>query len=226
MGSVCGKFLNSSIGLKTVLALTGLALSLFLLMHIAGNLIVLVSAEKFNQYAFNLESMGALLYLAEGGLVAIFLVHIVLAIKITIRNRSARPMKYAVQENSGRSRRTWGSSHMLLTGISIFFFIIYHLKQFKFADHEVILTQGIEMRNLAKTVIHDFKETEEVVIYLVALTLITLHLRHGFRSLFETLGLVNGKWDRAFRVFSLVYVYFVMGGFMLIPLWIYFGVAP
>lgn len=226
MGGACCKFFASSIGRKFILAVTGLALSLFLLMHVAGNLILLVNTEKFNQYAFNLESMGPILYLAEAGLIAIFLVHLVMAIRITIKNRSARPEPYYLRANTDRSRRTWGSSNMLLTGSTIFFFVIYHLNQFKFASHEMIQSNGVSMRNLAGTVIHEFKETEEVVIYIIALALITLHLRHGFRSLFDTLGLVNSKFDRLFRIFSMVYVYGVMGGFMLIPLWIYFGVSP
>jgi succinate dehydrogenase / fumarate reductase cytochrome b subunit len=220
------KFFSSSIGRKMVVSLTGLALSLFLLMHMAGNLIVLMSIEKFNQYALNLESMGLLLYLAEVGLVSIFLLHIYMAIRLTMRNRAARPDANVLRADTERSRRTWGSSHMLLSGFVILLFVIYHLKQFKFAGHEILLTNGVQMRNLGKTVIGEFHETQELIIYLVALTFITLHLRHGFRSLFDTLGIVNTKWDPIFRWFSVIYVYAVMGGFFLIPLWIYFGVSP
>ncbi|MDB5038077.1 MAG: sdhC [Bacteriovoracaceae bacterium] len=207
-----------------IMAFTGLALSLFLLLHVAGNIIILLSHEKFNEYAFNLESMGVLLYIAEAGLIGIFIAHLVIAIKLSLENKAARPQPYYLRASTGRSRRTWGSSHMLLTGIGIFIFIVYHLIQFKFAASPVVEQKGVAMRNLAFTVVHEFKETDELIIYIVALLLITLHIRHGLRSTFETLGIANTKFDPFFRWLSFIYVYGVMGAFMLIPLWIYFKV--
>ncbi len=219
------QFLGSSIGKKIVLGLTGLALSLFLLTHVAGNLLILVSAEKFNRYALSLSDLGALLYVAEAGLIALFVVHMALAIRLSIQNRAARPQSYYMNVNTGRSRRTWGSSHMLITGLLILLFIIYHLIHFKFGETQMLSLQGREMRDLAGLVKSEFQELPEVLIYVFALLILLLHLRHGFRSLFETFGLAQSRFETLFRRFTTIYVYAVMGGFILIPLVIYFGGA-
>jgi succinate dehydrogenase / fumarate reductase cytochrome b subunit len=203
-----------------------MALSLFLLVHLLGNLSLLMNTEKFNLYAHSLESLGLLLYVAEGGLVVLFLMHILVAIRLTLQNRAARPEPYYLKKDTGRSRRTWGSSHMILTGGAILIFLVYHLIHFKYGPSDLVIRNGVEMRDLAGLVLREFRELDEVIIYLAALTLITFHLRHGFRSLFDTLGVAQSKFESFFRWFSLVYVYAVMGGFILIPLWIYFGVRP
>lgn len=215
-------FLNSSIGLKIVMAVTGLLLSFFLLAHVAGNLLILVSPELFNEYAYTLTSNKLLLFSAEAGLIAIFVAHIIAAVKVTKRNRAARQSRYQVKANSGRSRRTWYSSYMAVSGLFLLVFIIIHLLDFKFGEETMIVQNGVEMRDLASLVIHEFSETGESLFYVVAMLLLATHLLHGVRSAFATTGLEYPKLSKAIRGLVNLFVVAVIGGFITIPVWIYF----
>ena len=203
------------------MALTGLGLSLFLLAHVAGNLIILVSTEAFNQYAFTLTSNLALLYTAEAGLIALFVVHIWMAIQLTRRNRASRPVPYYKVTNTGRSRRFWGSSNMAISGFAILAFVVYHIMHFKFGPSYPIMQGETEMRDLARLVFEEFAKPSQVAIYEIALLLLGTHLWHGFRSLWDTLGVGTSKCDRMIKCITRAYVLVVIGGFMIIPLWIY-----
>ena len=116
-----------SIGKKLIMGLTGLFLILFLLVHLVGNLLLISGPEAFNEYA---EFMGSnlLIRIAEIGLFAIFLVHIVNGLLISIKNGKARPVKYAV--NAGKANSSWFSRNMKWTGIFILVFLILHLLSF------------------------------------------------------------------------------------------------
>lgn len=203
------------------MSLTGMALSVFLLAHVAGNLLILVNPLLFNDYAYALTKNKAFLYTAEAGLIAVFVLHIVMAIKLSRANREARPERYEVRANSGRSRRFWGSSNMGITGTLILIFLVFHIWHFKYGESYPTVQNGVEMRDLAKNVIDDFQRLEYVAIYVAALLLVGLHLLHGFRSAFETLGLATTRWDSAFKIASRVYVVGVIGGFLLIPIAIF-----
>src|SRR5687768_14407865 len=121
---------SSSIGTKVLIAFTGLALFLFLIAHLAGNLLILTGPEAFNAYSHKLIT-NPLMYNAETGLAADFLLHIWKTVSNVFRNRSARPDRYAVQTPAGHtSRKTLSSSTMIVTGTTILVFLILHLKEF------------------------------------------------------------------------------------------------
>jgi len=203
------------------MALTGLGLSLFLLAHVAGNLIILVSTEAFNQYAYTLTSNLALLYIAEAGLIALFVVHIWMAISLTRRNRASRPVPYYRVTNTGRSRRFWGSSNMAISGFAILAFVVYHILHFKFGASYPTVQNETPMRDLARLVFEEFAKPSQVAIYEIALLLLGTHLWHGFRSLWDTLGVGTTRCDQLVKRLTHGYVVVVIGGFMIIPLWIY-----
>jgi len=204
------------------MASSGMLLALFLLAHVAGNLVILLSASKFNEYAHMLTSNLPLLYAAEAGLIAITLIHIAVAIQITRMNKTARPIAYQVKQNTGRSRRWWGSSNMGITGTFILLFIIYHILHFKFGANYTTIENGVEVRDLARLVFEEFKEPFEVGLYVVAMILIGMHLMHGFRSIWDTMGLNDSKRDCLIKNATRLYVVLVFGGFLAIPLWIFF----
>jgi succinate dehydrogenase / fumarate reductase cytochrome b subunit len=203
------------------MALTGLGLALFLLAHVAGNLVILVSTTAFNQYAHALTSNLALLYTAEAGLIALFVVHIVLAIQLTRRNRAARPVAYYRVSNTGRSRRFWGSSNMAISGLVILIFIVYHILHFKFGPSYSTIEGETPMRDLARLVFEEFAKPSQVAIYEIALLMLGMHLWHGFRSLWDTLGVGTSRCDKLIKRITHAYVIVVIGGFMMIPLWIF-----
>lgn len=212
------RFLWSNIGLKVIMAISGTLLSLFLFAHMAGNLLILVSAESYNNYAHMLTSNKLLLYTAEAGLLGLVFAHIVVAIVLTKRNRAARPQAYVVRASSGRSRRSWFSSNMIITGGFVLFFVPYHLWHFKWGPNTPTIQNGIEMRDLAGLVQAEFAQPFEVILYVVAMLVIAGHLLHGVRSLWGTYGVETNKTHQLVYLVSRAFVVLVMGGFAIIPL--------
>lgn len=221
VASKCCSFLTSSIGRKVLMSATGMGLSLFLLMHVAGNLLILVNAEKFDEYAHMLTS-NPLLLPAELGLLALIALHIYMAIRLTRQNKAARPVAYQVRANTGRSRRWWPSSNMGITGTLILAFIVYHIIHFKYGTNTMVERGGVQMRDLSGLVKSEFQELSEVIIYVTAMVVIMLHLLHGVRSVWDTLGVAKTKCDYFFLWLSRIFVVGVMSAFILIPLSLYF----
>jgi len=122
-------FYQSSIGKKTTVAVTGLLLIVYVLGHLVGNLQIYWSAERLNIYAQFLHALGPLLWLIRAGLLAVFLIHIVATVQLTIENRRAKPQKYAVP---GYLRSTTASRTMIVSGLIVLCFVIYHLLHFTF----------------------------------------------------------------------------------------------
>ena len=115
----------ASILKKVMMAVTGLLLVGFLVTHLAGNQFIYFGDKAFNDYAAFLESKPALVYSAETALLAIFLVHIYLAVRVTLQNKGARPLNYAERKTAGES--TFSSRTMLITGVIVLAFIIMHV---------------------------------------------------------------------------------------------------
>ncbi|MFZ8934819.1 MAG: succinate dehydrogenase, partial [Bacteriovoracaceae bacterium] len=116
------RYLGSSITKKQLMAITGLSLCLFLLGHLIGNCLIYVGPEAFNTYGHTLIT-NPLIYVAEAGLAAMFLIHIVLAIKLTMENKAARPVNYYMKKSSGRGE-TFASNTMPYTGLIILIFLV------------------------------------------------------------------------------------------------------
>ncbi len=118
---------SSSLGSKYVMAITGLLLIGFVIGHMAGNLLLFAGPDALNSYAHALKERPALLWTARLGLLLVFVVHIVYGIRLTWRNRAARPIPYIREDTLQAS---WASRHMLLTGLVLLAFVIYHLAHF------------------------------------------------------------------------------------------------
>ena len=214
------KFLTSSIGKKTVMALSGLFLVIFLLEHLYTNVLIFFGdgGEAFNEASHSMVH-SILIRIVEVVLFLAILVHVAQAIILTKDNNKARPVKYAV---SGVGKTSpWISRNMGLTGSVIFFFIVVHLYNF-FVPYRVTGTVGHEGQlNLAESVAEAFKSPIYSGIYLVAVIILAFHLSHGFRSAFQTLGLNNKKyamaWDWAAK--GLAFVFGV--GFAAFPILFY-----
>lgn len=119
--------LNTSIGSKFTVGLTGLALVGFVLVHMSGNLLIFAGQDALNSYAQKLKSLGGLLWVARAGLLAVFALHLFMTIKLTMANRAARPARYAYE---GTLQASWASRHMWLTGLVLLTFVVYHLAHF------------------------------------------------------------------------------------------------
>lgn len=215
-------FFTSTVGSKILIGLTGLLLFGFLIGHLLGNLSLLAGAEPFNAYAHKLESLGPLLYLVEGGLIAIFLLHIVKTMANYRRNAAARPASYQEKRWAGHtSRKTWSSTTMALTGLFILFFVVTHVRTFKFGAWYVDPATG--HRDLYRLVAEIYQNPIYVGFYVVAMGLIGMHLNHGISSAAQSLGLSNQRYGSTLVLGGRVLAVLIAGGFAVLPLFMYFA---
>lgn len=213
------RLVKSTIGGKVLVGLTGLALSLFVMTHMAGNMLILVSPELYNKYGHALIT-NPLIYAAEAGLILMFVLHLGKAMALTLQNFSARPQKYAVS-GSGAKSTSVTTKTMWAQGLVILVFVILHLFTFKFGNYYEVTYGDQTMRDLHRLVIEVFMQPGYVVGYLVALIVLGFHLNHGVGSSFQTLGLHHPKYTPLIKCFSTLYAVVVAGGFISQPLYVF-----
>ena len=215
--------LRSSVGKKMIMGLTGLLLVLFLIEHLTGNfLLLLPDKAPYNKYAHFLTSFGWLLIAAELILLAVFLAHVLSAISVTLRNRQARPQRYVKTAGAGPpSRKNLASLTMIYSGVILFVFLAIHLKTFKFGPYYPFHVDGQEMRDLYRLVAEVFSRPGYVVWYAAAMILLGFHLRHGFWSAFQSLGLYHPRWTPVIYGIGIFVAFVLALGFIGIPIWIY-----
>jgi succinate dehydrogenase / fumarate reductase cytochrome b subunit len=221
--SSLSRFLSSSVGTKILIALTGLGFALFLVTHLAANLLVLIDVRAYHEYSHKLVS-NPLIYLAEAALAALFLVHAFKAVLVTLRNRDARGRGYAVKKRAGHtSRKSLTSSTMIVTGIWLLLFLVIHLKTFKFGPwYET--PDG--MRDLSRLVHEVYREPLHVVFYVLSMVVVGMHLSWGLSSAFQSMGLEHPRYNGLIRGAGLAIAVVMALGFALIPAVIYFGGRP
>lgn len=215
MSNGIGKFLLSSLGKKLIMGLTGLLLVGFLIAHLLGNLSIYGDVEhgsKFIAYANKLHDLGPLLIVMEIGLVALFGVHIWVALKVNAENKAARPESYEYNNNFGRS--TMASRTMPLTGIGILGLLIMHLVHFRFKNG--IAAPGAA--DLHQEVINVMSDPLWGSLYVVMAVLIGLHLSHGFKSAFQSLGINHPRLNCLFKRLGLALAIILALGFASFPI--------
>lgn len=211
---------SSSVGTKLLIGLTGLALFAYLILHLAGNALIFAGPETFNEYSHALISNPLILPI-EIGLLAIFLLHVYKAVTNYAANRAARPARYAMKKYAGHtSRKSVASSTMIWSGLVIFFFIIVHVKQFKYGAWYQT-GGGSPIRDLARTEFEVFSHPLWVAFYVVCTLLVGLHLRHGISSGFQSLGLDHPVYTRRLTIWGVVFAVIIGGGLAFIPVWVY-----
>ena len=227
------KTLTTSVGQKVLMALTGLALCGFLVVHLGGNLLLYADSdgEKFNAYAEAIHKQGetGLLFVAEAGLVGLFALHIVLAVSTSIRNRRARGTRYAVKTPKKRSGwLVFDPSYMMtLTGIVIFLFLCLHIsdlrlgkmdgdKNERFVLSEIAGKEHATTMEQVKTVLSD---PFSGPVYLIGAVLLAVHVSHGFSSAFQSLGFDHPKYTSLVRCVSVLFALVVGFGFASFPIW-------
>lgn len=213
-------YVTSSIGKKQVMALTGLGLIGFTATHLLGNIAIFIGADTFNLYAHTLTS-NKLIYIAEAGLMGMFVLHIILAALTRIQNVAARPQKYAVKKSTGIGE-TFASKTMPLTGVILLVFIILHLLNFKFGTEYSTVVDGVQMRDLYKTVIEYFANPAYVAWYVFAMAVLGFHTSHGFYSMFQSWGLDHPKYTPIIKASACAYGTVVAVGFSALAIFCYF----
>ena len=221
--------INSSIGRKVVMSVTGIALILFLTFHGCMNLVALFSEEGYNMIC---EFLGANWYavVATLGLAALAVIHIVFAFILTAQNRKARGNnRYEVATTTNPGIVEWFSQNMLVLGIIILIGLLVHLQNFwynmMFAELAGI-HKDIDPADGFGWIKETFSHWPLVVLYLVWFAAIWFHLAHGFWSAMHTLGISGKVWQKRWNCIGLIYVSLLMLGFTVVVLAFAFKCAP
>lgn len=237
------KALSSSVGKKFVMGITGLLLCGFLVVHLAGNLLMFAGAETYDHYAHTLHS-NPFLKIAETGLFALFFVHILLAFRVTRENRAARPDQYKRKQSkqtdvvSAVPTSTW----MLVSGLFVLGFLVLHIVDMKmekrpdlaYTKPAVVAAEGAEAAgdepaiSAAETEMVDkspYEKAETVLTnpismtgYTVGVLFLGFHLSHGFSSAFQSLGWNHPKYNRCIKLCGIGFAVLIAIGFASLPI--------
>lgn len=212
---------SSSVGTKMLIGATGLLLFAYLLLHLAGNLLVFAGQDTFNEYSHTLIS-NPLTVPVEIGLALVFALHVYKTIRMWLGNQRARGIDYEKKTWAGHtSRKSLASTTMIWTGLITFVFVGIHLAQMKYGAWYQIGDPAI--RDLYRTELEVFASPLWVAVYVVCTILIGLHLRHGISSAFQSLGADHPVYTRRLVVIGTILAILIGGGFAIIPIWVYFA---
>lgn len=214
------RYFSSSIGKKQTVAVSGLLLILFLIAHLAGNLMIYRGPEAINIYSHTLHSFGLIIRLAEFGLAGIFLVHIIFTAMVVIENKKARPTSYHGHE--GYKERSLATRLMPYTGTVLLIYIISHLFDFTFADangaEAFVNGQNLGLYGL---IVNEFSNPYAVLWYLIAMAAVGFHLVHAVQSLCQTFGWNNPIYTPMVKKISMVFGVLIAVTFASIPVYVW-----
>src|ERR1700722_8683223 len=210
---------TSSLGKKFIMAVTGMALFLFVVLHLLGNLQVFLGPEAINRYGNLLQTNTEILWPARIALLLLMLLHIWSAIKLSAENRAARPQPYAHYEVVAAS---YASRTMLMSGLIILAFIIYHLLHF------TVQAPGINFTGRDFAELEDVKHQHDVfammiigfenlyvsAFYIIAMFLLFLHLSHGVSAMFQSLGWKSPAYAPLIDGFAKIISWAIFAGYI------------
>jgi succinate dehydrogenase / fumarate reductase, cytochrome b subunit len=219
-------FYFSSIGKKMIVAITGVILILFVIAHLLGNLQIFLGPEWINGYSQHLRDLGPLLWLIRLFLLATVVIHIYVTIRLAIDNRRARPEGYRERDYI---KATFASRHMVLSGLIVLGFIVYHLAHFtvRVTDRRFALLKADPLGHydVYSMMVYGFQNIYVSGFYVVGLFLLTLHLSHGSSSLFQSLGLNNQKLTPRLALAGRFFAWLLFVGYTSIPVAILLGLV-
>lgn len=214
-----GNALASSVGKKIVMGITGLMLVGFLIEHLIGNLKLTplpavggTDGSEFDAYVDFMTGLGIFKVVGELGILALFVIHVFLAVRITLENREARKNRYVARADNGA--KTPASASMFITGALILGYLIKHLLDFRFNDafHEAP----------AATVVETLSIPLNAYIYIAVSIVVGIHVSHGFRSAFQSLGASHPQWNPVLVITGKALAALFAIAFAWIPIYILF----
>jgi succinate dehydrogenase / fumarate reductase cytochrome b subunit len=214
---------NSSIGKKLVVAVTGLAMVLFLAAHLTGNMLIYAGKEAFDEYAKFLHEAGhgALIWVARAGLLFVLVLHVWATILLTRENKAAR-QQYEFQATIQASK---SSRIMIWSGLTVLAFIVFHILHFtvRTNSHLAEIAKESPYEMVIAGFSGGFLQVLVVLFYVIAMTLLCSHISHGVASMFQTLGFRSKKSASLIQRISLGYAAVIWIGFVSIPVAIMLG---
>ncbi len=217
--------IQSSVGRKIFMAVTGVMLLAFVGVHLLGNSSVFFGADAINAYAQKLHSLGPIVWIFRLVMLFLFVTHIIFGIQLTLENSAATPEKNIQIK---RLRTGFAAQTMIISGLVLLAFVVYHLLHFTvripgMGVYE--MNPATHMVNVYTMVIMGFKQAFTVLLYVVGMIFLALHVSHGFQSFFQTLGLNNDKSLPVFGALSKLVSVVLLFGYISIPLLIIFGLV-
>ena len=216
---------HSSVGKKYVVAITGLGLYAFVIIHLLGNLQVFMGPTRINEYGHMLKANPAILWGARLGLLLITVLHITATVQLVMANRRARPVSYAVGKPvaSTLAQRT-----MIVSGLILLVFILFHLAHFTLglvnAEYLTFIDPVLGYHDVRRMMIAGFSNPLIAAFYIVSVGLLMLHLSHGVSSTVQSLGIRSKKTFSAFDTLAKASALLLFVGNSAIVLAILFGV--
>jgi succinate dehydrogenase / fumarate reductase cytochrome b subunit len=217
-GSYVSRFSRSTIGLKVLMALTGVILFGFVVAHVSGNLLVFAGPAKMNGYAAMLKASAVVLWGARIVLLASVVTHIASAVKLYKRRGEARPVAYGLKEPHGS---TYASRTMIWSGPILALFIIYHLMHFTVGNAH----PKFEPHDAYHNVVIGFSYPAVAGAYIISMLALGIHLSHGVWSMLQTIGVNRPNWECALRRLAILFGVAVCGGFISIPVAVLLGIV-
>jgi len=217
---------QSSIGAKSVMAVSGLLLILFLIGHMLGNLQIFFGADVINAYAHKLREIPGFLWVARIGLLSLLIMHIGAAIRVTRENRAARPEKYEAQraQVANVAART-----LMWSGVLIFAYVVYHLLHFTTRSVHTGYLKPLDSHgyfDAYSMVVGSFQNPAIAWIYILAMLMLFSHLSHGIASFLQTLGISHPRYmNTPLRFIGPAIAGFIVAGFIAVPLAVQLGLV-
>ncbi|HYX31991.1 MAG TPA: succinate dehydrogenase cytochrome b subunit [Oligoflexus sp.] len=193
------RLMKSSLGAKYVVAVTGAGLFAFIIGHVGGNLLLYFGQDAMNSYAAGLHNLPyGLLWIARGGLLVFFGLHVYTAYRLAIQNKAARPRAYAFEDTL---KASYASRTMARTGTIVLLFLIYHLAHYTFriANYAGPYIDNQGRDDVYTMVVAGFNQPFISITYVAAMLVLGFHLSHGLSSMFQTLGINHSKYNPFFR---------------------------
>jgi succinate dehydrogenase / fumarate reductase cytochrome b subunit len=215
---------KSSIGSKVIMALTGLGLILFVIVHMAGNLQMFAGQEAMNNYAVALRKVPLLLWIARLGIIGFFVFHVFDGLRLKLKNRAARPVAY-VSKNTVKA--TLASRTMAISGAIILAFLVYHLLHFTLGvthPEHFALKDAQGRQDVFNMVVYGFQNALVSGGYILAMVLLFAHLSHGAASWLQSLGWNHPKINGIVKIAAPAITWLVCLGFISVPLGVLLGI--
>ena len=207
-----------------IVAVTGVILILFVIGHLLGNLQIFLGPEWINAYSQHLRDLGPLLWLIRVFLLTTVILHIYFTILLAIENRRARPEPYIDRHYV---KASWASRHMVVSGLVVLAFIIFHLLHFtarKFNPQFPLLKlDPLNRYDVYSMMVYGFQNVYVSTFYIVGLLLLTLHLTHGSSSFFQSLGLNNQRVTPRLAIGGRILAWLLFIGYTSIPIAVLLG---
>jgi succinate dehydrogenase / fumarate reductase cytochrome b subunit len=226
-GSYLSRFLRSNIGLKILMAITGVVMFGYLVGHVSGNMLVFRGPKAINDYSAFLHHATGLLWGTRLVLLGSVAIHLWATVRFLALKKEARPVDYGMKVPHGT---TWAARTMYWSGPVIALFIIYHLLHLTTGTahphfHEIKVGDEVVGVDVYRNLVVGFQSVPASLIYIVAMLAIALHLSHGLWSMLQTIGVNRPNWECALRCIAVVCAVIICGGFIAVPVSVLFGIV-